>query len=130
MEESSRGRPPNKSGDSAKGGAGVRTPSPGDSSSSGTIPPSDSPTLIDVPHRSSIDSSDSPTIVNFETGPPADAPTMVDLGAGNAADAPTLIDSVPSKPRAPRSQTFLTAQQPILSPGTVLAQRYEILQIL
>jgi serine/threonine protein kinase len=55
---------------------------------------------------------------------------MVDLGAGNAADAPTLVDGVPSKMRAPRSQTFLTAQQAILSPGTVLAQRYEIRQIL
>src|SRR5439155_14761885 len=130
MEESSRGRPPNKSGDPAKGGAGVRTPSPGESSSPGTIPPSDSPTLIDAPHRSSTDSSDSPTIIDFDTGPPADAPTMVDLGAGNAADAPTLVDGTPIKPRAPRSQTFLTAQQAILSPGTVLAQRYEILQIL
>src|SRR3989475_5222788 len=130
MEESSRGRPPNKSGDSAKGGAGVRTPSPGDSSSPGTTPPSDSPTLIDASHRSSTDSSDSPTIIDFDTGPPADAPTMVDVGAGNAADAPTLVDGTPIKPRAPRSQTLLTAQQAILSPGTVLAQRYEILQIL
>src|SRR5207248_2507453 len=109
---------------------GVRTPSPGESSSPGTIPPSDSPTLIDAPHRSSTDSSDSPTIIDFDTGPPADAPTMVDLGAGNAADAPTLVDGTPITPRAPRSQTFLTAQQAILSPGTVLAQRYEILQIL
>src|SRR5205823_5109570 len=127
MEESSRGRPPNKSGDPAKGGAGVRTPSPGDSSSPGTTPPSDSPTLIDIPRQSRIDSADSPTIVDFDTGLPADAPTMVDLGTGNAADAPTLVDNVP---RAPRSQTFYTAQQPILSPGTVLAQRYEILKIL
>src|SRR5881397_3576418 len=119
MEDSSRGRPPNRSGDPAKGAAGVRTPSPGDSSSSGIIPPTDSPTLIDIPRQSNADSSDAPTIVNFETGPPADAPTMVDLRAGNAADAPTLIDSVPSKSRAPRSQTFFTAPQPILSPGSV-----------
>src|SRR5881409_1623956 len=130
MEESSRGRPPNKSGDSAKGGAGVRTPSPGDSSSPGTIPPADSPTLIDIPRRPSVNPSDAPTIVNFETGPPADAPTMVDLGTVNAADAATLIDGAPIKSRPPRSQTFLTAQQAILSPGSVLAQRYEILQIL
>src|SRR5436190_23189979 len=104
MEESSRGRPPNKSGDPAKGGAGVRTPSPGDSSSPGTIPPADSPTLIDIPRRPSVNPSDAPTIVDFDTGPPADAATMVDLGAGNPADAPTLVDTAPTKSHAPRSQ--------------------------
>ena len=123
MEESSRGRPPNKSGDPAKGGAGVRTPSPGDSSSSGTIPPADSPTLIDVPHDSDIRPSDAPTIVDFGGGNSADAPTMIDLGSG-------VAPTPGSRPTAPRSQSFLTVQQPILSPGTVLAQRYEILQIL
>src|SRR5439155_19760668 len=123
MEESSRGRPPNKSGDSAKGGAGVRTPSPGDSSSPGTIPPSDSPTLIDVPRDSDIHPTDAPTIVDFGAGHPADAATMVDLGSG-------VAPTPGPRPQSPRSQAFFTVQQPILSPGTVLAQRYEILQIL
>src|SRR5205823_12995562 len=98
MEESSRGRPPNKSGDPSKGGAGVRTPSPGDSSSPGTIPPADSPTLIDVPRDSDIHPTDAPTIVDFGAGHPADAATMVDLGSGVA---PT------PGPRSPGSQAFL-----------------------
>src|SRR2546426_12092028 len=119
MEESSRGRPPNKSGDSAKGGAGVRTPSPGDSSSPGTIPPADPPTLIDVPRDSDIHPTDAPTIVDFGAGHSSDAPTMVDLGSG-------VAPTPGPRPHAPRSQTFLTVQQPILSPGTVLASEAHV----
>ena len=121
MEQSGRGRPANRSGDPAKGGGGVRTPAPGESSSSGMIPPADSPTLIDLPRDSDTHAADAPTLVDFGAGHPADAATMVDLGSGVA---PT------PGPRSPRSQAFFTVQQPILSPGTVLAQRYEILEIL
>ena len=49
MEEFSRGRPDGKPSDPGEGGAAVRTPSKGDSSSPGAAPPSDSPTLIDIP---------------------------------------------------------------------------------
>jgi len=43
----------------------VRTPSPGESSSSGTIPPADSPTLIDLPRDSETHTADAPTVVDF-----------------------------------------------------------------
>ena len=49
MEDFSRGRPDKEPSVPGEGGAATRTPSKGDSSSPGSAPPSDSPTLIDIP---------------------------------------------------------------------------------
>ena len=104
----------------------MRTPSKGESSSSDLANPSDSPTLVDSPKGADSHPSDSPTLVELpaETGP--DAPTMIDAGP----DAPTLADAGPLPgPRAPRPVSQ-SGGQFALYPGTVLGQRYEILQIL
>src|SRR5205823_3294970 len=115
MEELGRGRPKGKPPEHGDGGAAVRSPSSsGDSSSDLNRPPSDAPTMIDTP-------GGAPN--------PFDSPTMVDLPGGAGGDAPTMIDA-PAKP-APRTRAGTThAGQPMLEPGTILAQRYEILQIL
>src|SRR3989441_6901260 len=126
MGEPTRGRPEGHSPDPGDGGAGVRTPSKGESSSSDLANPSDSPTLVDSPRGADSHPSDSPTLVDLpgETGP--DAPTMIDAGP----DAPTLTDAGPlPRPRAPRPVSQ-SGGQFVLYPGTVLGQRYEILQIL
>lgn len=87
--------------------AALLTPPP-QSSSGDTRSPSDAPTIVDQPY-------DSPTVADL--GPPAGAP-----------DAPTLVDlGVPGKP--PPSPALFPGQ-PMLLPGTVLGQRYEILTIL
>ena len=104
----------------------MRTPSKGESSSSDLANPADSPTLVDSPKEADSHPSDSPTLVDLpgETGP--DAPTMIDAGP----DAPTLADAGPLPgPRAPRPVSQ-SGGQFALYPGTVLGQRYEILQIL
>src|SRR5438477_1492600 len=115
MEELGRGRPKGKPPDHGDGGAAVRSPSSsGDSSSDLNRPPSDAPTMIDTP-------GGAPN--------PFDSPTMVDLPGGAGGDAPTMIDA-PAKP-APRTRAGTThAGQPMLELGAVLAQRYEILEIL
>src|SRR5438132_2545763 len=115
MEELGRGRPKGKPPDHGDGGAAVRSPSSsGDSSSDLNRPPSDAATIIDTPGG---------------TPNPFDSPTMVDLPGGTGAEAPTMIDA-PAKP-APRTRAGTThAGQPMFEPGAVLAQRYEILQIL
>src|SRR5438309_6914085 len=114
MEELGRGRPKGKPPDHGDGGAAVRSPSSsGDSSSDLNRPPSDAPTMIDT-------SGGAPN--------PFDSPTMVDLPAGTGGEAPTMIDA-PAKP-APRTRAGQYGGQPMLEPGAVLAQRYEILQIL
>src|SRR5437660_6755678 len=115
MEELGRGRPKGKPPDQGDGGAAVRSPSSsGDSSSDLNRPPSDAPTMIDTP-------GGAPN--------PFDSPTMVDLPGDTGGDAPTMIDA-PAKP-APRTRAGTThAGQPMLEPGAVLAQRYEILEIL
>src|SRR2546426_6742853 len=115
MEELGRGRPKGKPPDHGDGGAAVRSPSSsGDSSSDLNRPPSDAPTMIDTP-------GGAPN--------PFDSPTMVDLPGDTGGDAPTMIDA-PAKP-APRTRAGTThAGQPMLEPGAVLAQRYEILEIL
>ena len=143
MEEFSRGRPDGTPSDSGEGGAGVRTTSKGDSSVPNSPPPSDSPTLIDIPDLSipatsipvpsDIDPSDSPTLVpGGSRVDPSDSPTLVDHAAFGP-DAPTMVGGTPWQPgpttpapRAPRP-----ASGPSTIPlGTVLGQRYEILQIL
>src|SRR5207244_5650279 len=115
MEELGRGRPNGKPPDHWDAGAAVRSPSSsGDSSSDLNRPPSDAPTMIDTP-------GGAPN--------PFDSPTMVDLPGGTGTEAPTMIDA-PAKP-APRTRAGTThAGQPMLEPGAVLAQRYEILEIL
>ena len=133
MEEFSRDRPKGSPSDPGEGGAAVRTPSKGDSSSPGSIPrpisPSDSPTLIDIPASGASDPSDSPTMIDVpgRGSDPNDSPTLVDLGP----DSPTMVGgtSWPAPPpsvRAPRPQNSPS----MLQPGAVLGQRYEILQIL
>src|SRR5713101_4732455 len=126
MGEPTRGRPEGHSPDPGDGGAAVRTPGKGESSSSDFANPSDSPTLVDSPRGADSHPSDSPTLADVpgETGP--DAPTMIDAGP----DAPTLTDAGPlPRPRAPRPVSQ-SGGQFVLHPGTILGQRYEILQIL
>ena len=128
MEESSRGRPDGKPSDAGEGGAALRTPSKGDSSSPGTAQPSDAPTLIDIPGPTPVPSSDSPTMVDIPDANSPDSPTMVDIPG---PDSPTMVDGVsplPGKPAPwkPRAQ----ASPAMLEPGQLLGQRYEVLQIL
>jgi serine/threonine protein kinase/tetratricopeptide (TPR) repeat protein len=82
--------------------AGVRTPSEGAPSSSGANLPSDAPTFVDY-------SPDAPTVIDISTGSPATPPNQ----------------KTKQKPR-PIAHSDPTT----LQPGTVLAQRYEIVQIL
>src|ERR1700730_17032787 len=129
MDEFSRGRPERKPSDPGEGGAAVRTPSQGASSSSGSIPPPDSPTLIDIPIRTVSHPSDAPTLVDLGGKDPSDSPTPVDhLPLG--PDSPTMIDSgpLPARPKPPLPK--LQSTPSMLQPGAVLGQRYEILQIL
>ena len=129
MEEFSRGRPDGKPSDPGEGGAAVRTPSKGDSSSPGAAPPSDSPTLIDIPGQGTrVPASDAPTMLNLPGSDPSDSPTMVDnLGP----DSPTMVGGspVPGKPAPPRIQRP-QSNPSMLQPGAILGQRYEILQTL
>ncbi|HYM08813.1 MAG TPA: protein kinase, partial [Terriglobales bacterium] len=129
MEEFSRGRPDGKPSDAGEGGAALRTPSKGDSSSPGTTAPSDSPTLIDIPNPSTpAPASDSPTMVDIPGGSSSDSPTLVDLGP----DSPTMVEGaspLPGKP-APRIQPRPQSNPSMLAPGALLGQRYEVLQIL
>jgi len=116
MEDRDRPRPENDSPD--WGGAAVRVPSKGDSSSPGTGPSSDTPTLVPPGYSS----SDSPTLI--DVGPSSDSPTMIDVPPGPAGS--------PSPGGAVRSRSMATsfASGPMLEPGAVLGQRYEIVQIL
>ncbi len=139
MEEFSRGRPEGSPSDPGEGGAAIRTPSKGDSSSSGSVtrpaPSSDSPTLIDIPAPSHSDPSDSPTRVDIPGGTgsdPSDSPTLVGHAPDFGPDSPTMIGSGPwpaaptPTPRAQKSPS----NPSMLQPGAVLGQRYEILEIL
>src|SRR5882724_2255484 len=129
MEESSRGRTDGKPSDAGEGGAALRTPSKGDSSSPGTAPPSDSPTLIDIPGSSTpVPSSDSPTMVDIPDVNSPDSPTMVDIPG---PDSPTMVEGVsplPGKPAPWKPRAH--ASPAMLEPGQLLGQRYEVLQIL
>jgi tetratricopeptide (TPR) repeat protein/predicted Ser/Thr protein kinase len=112
MEDFSRERRDAKSPDSGDWGGSVRAPAKGDSSSSDVVPASDSPTFVDLP--SPVD--------------PADSPTLVDVSHTTGADAPTMVTlTPPARHQAPRAQP---AAPSMLQPGQVIAQRYEILQIL
>src|SRR5438128_2274757 len=101
MEEHGPVRPAQDSPDPGNRGAAVRTSSKPDSPPPGITPESDSPTLVDIPSGNSSD----------------------------APDAPTMIDS--ALPQAKQSsQSSALYGQPILQPGTVLGQRYMIMQLL
>jgi eukaryotic-like serine/threonine-protein kinase len=90
--------------------AGVRTPPEGTIPSSDTIPPGDSPTLVDY-------SSDSPTLID-------------------SSDSPTLVDVLPHSPATPprgakqKPKPVVPSDESTLNPGMFLAERYEIVQIL
>ena len=89
-----------------KGGGGIRVPAPGESSSSGVDPALDSPTLIDIPGRRISD-------------PP---PRRI------ASDAPTMMEGSGASRAAYPSHSY--SSSPILEPGSILGQRYEIMRIL
>src|SRR5882724_9057608 len=135
MEDFSRGRPEGSPSDPGEGGAAVRTPSKGDSSSPGSVQSSDFPTLIDIPASKLSDPSDSPTLVNIPSSAgsdPSDSPTLVDHRPDLGPDSPTMIGSGTwVAPPTPAAWTQKPRSNPsILQIGTVLGQRYEILQIL
>ena len=137
MEEFSRDRPEGNPSDPGEGGAAIRTPSKGDSSSPGSVSRPVHPLTLRlcVPGSSGGDSSDSPTLVDIPGGSgsdPSDSPTLVDhLGVG--PDSPTMIGSgtwAPAPTPTPRPQQRSQSNPSMLQPGAVLGQRYEILQIL
>ncbi len=132
MEDFSRGRQDRKPSDPGEGGAAIRTPSKGDSSSLGSVPPSDSPTLIDIPghsvipgHGASVPSSDSPTMVDIPGGgSSADHPS--DMGP----DSPTMVGTSSVSGNSPAWGPRVQSNPMMLQQGALLGQRYEILQIL
>ncbi len=131
MEDFSRGRPDKKPSDPGEGGAAIRTPSKGDSSSPGSAPPSDSPTLVDIPgHGASVPSSDSPTMVDIPGGSSSDSPTMVDIPSDLGPDSPTMVGTSPVPGKPPAWKPRVQNNPLMLQPGALLGQRYEILQIL
>src|SRR5207253_9593989 len=116
MEELGRGRPKGKPPDHGDGGAAVRSPSSsGDSSSDLNRPPSDAPTIIDVPGESS--------------GHPSDSPTVVDLPSPAGPDAPTMIEMPRRSPPRPGPGAGQHAGHPMLERGRVLAKAYEIVTL-
>ena len=132
MEDFSRGRQDRKPSDPGEGGAAVRTPSKGDSSSQGSVPPSDSPTLIDIPghsvipgHGASVPSSDSPTMVDIPDGG-----SSVDHPPDMGPDSPTMVGTSSVSGNSPAWGPRVQSNPMMLQPGALLGQRYEILQIL
>jgi len=107
MERDTRPGPRETPGNEA---AGVRTPPEGTIPSSDTILPDDSPTLV---HYSS------------------DSPTLID-----SSDSPTLVDVLPNSPATPprgakqKPKPVLPSDESTLNLGMLLADRYEIVQIL
>jgi eukaryotic-like serine/threonine-protein kinase len=93
----------------------VRTPSGAGSSPSDLPPPSDAPTVV-LP--SDVSASDAPTLVPHSQVPPSDAPTLLDG-----------VSPPPFRAPAPKTQS-VPIRQAVLEAGTVLAQRYEILEVL
>ncbi len=93
--------------DSRNKGAGIRVPGPGESSSSGTSVPLDSPTIIDIPGRK-----------------------LGDIPIRNiSAEAPTMVGGAIT-PRPGSAQINVFTGAPILETGAVLGGRYQILNIL
>src|SRR5579864_1294417 len=104
------GKQPDPAAAEDRNAAAVLTPPPRDPASSDAAQASDAPTLIDQPF-------DSPTLVDpglKSPGSGSDAPTQIDLGA----------------PSASRAGAPVAGGQPVLPPGTILANRYEITKLL
>src|SRR5215472_15379500 len=59
----------------------------------------------------------------------SDSPTLIDIPSQSASDSPTMVEGTPVISARPSSSEFQHTQV-VLQPGTVLAQRYEILQML
>ena len=98
----------------ADGDAAVRTPSSGSGSSSSDLPPpSEQSALVPVENESG---PDAPTLVTFSRLSPSESPTL-------AGETSPPVRNIPGKP-GPH------VRQPGLEAGTVLAQRYEILESL
>jgi len=96
----------------AKNQGGIGVPTKGDSSSSNPPPDSDLPTIVDYPKASSDAVDPDATLVDAEA---------------------TLVDGIPrlkSPPQRPRQVSRLPVSAPLLEPGDVLGNRYEILQLL
>lgn len=91
--------------------AGVLTPPPTNGGSAVNQQGSDTPTLIDVPYEAL-------TVLDFPSARKASA---------NPSDAATQIDAVPREAPPP---THFSHGQPVLRPGTLLANRYEIVALL
>jgi len=108
--------PSDPPGDRDPGGQrhGVGVPVKGDSSSSGSIPDADLPTLIDAP---APNLNSSPTLVDPDA-------TLVDFGS-NFKMSPT-----PGATPPPKTSAGARFQAPVLQIGEVLGGRYEILQLL
>jgi len=107
--------PSDPPGDRNPGGQrhGVGVPVKGDSSSSGSTPSADLPTLVDVPAPSANSGA---TMIDPDA-------TMVDLGSNfTTSPNPGAI--------APRSSGGARFQAPVLQIGEVLGGRYEILHLL
>ena len=120
-----RDRPRSEKDSPDWGGAAVRVPSKGDSSTPGASP-SDAPTIIGPPPSSA---SDSPTVIDIRPSSlPSDAQTLIDVSySSNPSDAPTMVGAPPRSQAGAQSSA---SGQPILESGAVLAQRYEIVKIL
>ena len=118
MEEFSRGRPDQNPSDPGEGGAAARIALQGRQPSPGSVPASDSPTLISIPVTSGSDPSDSPTMGHHPADFGPDSPTMV-------GGTPWPVTPTPT-PRVQRPQ----GNSSMLQPGAVLGQRYGVLQIL
>src|SRR5579864_810815 len=104
------GNQPDPAEQQGRNAAAVLTPPPRDPASSGATHASDAPTLIDQPF-------DSPTLVDpgFRTpGSGSNAPTQIDLGTPGSSGAATQV----------------AGGHPVLPPGTLLANRYEITALL
>ena len=82
----------------------------------------DSPTIVGG--TSAVSSSPGSSAPGVPSAPESDSPTVVDLGP----DTPTIIDrGTPASGTPPPVFKF---DQPILNPGMLLAQRYQIVQLL
>jgi tetratricopeptide (TPR) repeat protein/predicted Ser/Thr protein kinase len=109
-EPDNRGNQPDPAAQEGRNAAAVLTPPPSDLASSDAAHASDAPTLIDQPF---------------------DSPILVDTGHRtpvSGSDAPTQIDL--TAPRVSGAATQVAGGQPLLPPGTLLANRYEITALL
>jgi tetratricopeptide (TPR) repeat protein len=96
----------------ADGGAAVRTPSSATGSSASGVPPSDAATLVP------------------DSGSGSEAPTLVPFKPLSPSETPTIAEGVTRPPKKDARTQGFYAPQPVLEAGSVLAQRYEILQTL